>query len=513
MASKEDTRKKVTEVEKKKRNNPFMWIMSVVLLVVVVIAFVAAPIVGNASASGGLIFGSYDGHEIEYVRDGYLDKQVLYFDSMYKSSQQNLGSTEFLQYSVWKSAFDATVFHTALVAEAENAGFYTSEDQLDRILVTQGPYNDAEGRFDQEKYENTSNRQRDIIRRQMKENLYHQEALTTLTSSVIGSGEIDFLKDLVSTEKRFEIAAFRYSDFPDTEVKAFAEENSDLFRSAELSRITVKSGEKEAESLHEQLSQDPTRFTELAQTYSKDPYAEKGGVLGERRYFEMKNTISDSQALEALFSLEEGEISPVIEENDSWIIFRMDGKVAAANLARQETLDTVRTYMQNFEAGVIEDYLTSRAAAIMTEAEERGLSAAADSAGAALYTTGFAPVMYGVPSLSYGGQTMPVFNTLRIAEAPQLLSGAAFNDYFLESVASLKEDQISDPLVMNKAVILVRLDAVREAPEETLANADMMLEYAAGQWQSQQLKENVRNSDKFSDNFNTAFARLFASGE
>jgi len=106
-----------------------------IVLILIAISFVFAPAIGaiaGGSTSNGLSFGSYDGEDIVYAQDSYLYDMYQQIGSQYDTSST---SGDMALYNIWKSAFDSTVYHTAITKMAESVGYKTTEEAVNNAII------------------------------------------------------------------------------------------------------------------------------------------------------------------------------------------------------------------------------------------------------------------------------------------------------------------------------------------------------------------------------------------
>lgn len=498
----------VESIVKKRSNNPVMWVVSIIILVVIIVTFIGAPLAGKASSSNNLVFGSYDGEEIIYNEGSYFSDQVNSIAENYRDSMTD-DNAIFIQYQVWRSAFDNTLFRIAAIKECKNSGVIVSDSAVDEAIVLYGPYMEN-GEFSDNLYAQSSNTEKKFIRDRFEEDLYYSKFLTDINGNSINLNEAKFLKDIATIEKRFRYSVFPFTAFPDDNVAEYGSDNADLFRSIVISKITISSGKKDAEQIYSKLEEAPGMFTELAKTQSNDPYADKGGEMGSKYYYELKNLINDGTALDEVFALGAGEISSIVESDESWVIYRCDSPAAYLNMTIESDLLTVKNYMETYAKGVIEDYLIEKAENFADFARSEGFTEAAAATSLSIFETNAFPVIYGNPSISYYGQTISVYTQPESTEDSSL-SGVTSNEYFLKTINKLGIDQISEALILNDNVIVLQLLENTEKDIEELSSVDSIVNYAAQNWQGQQYEEFVSQSDKVVDNFGKVFSRVFAS--
>ncbi|MDC7227055.1 MAG: SurA N-terminal domain-containing protein [Spirochaetales bacterium] len=494
-------------LEKKRKSNPVMWVISIVILVVIIVTFIGAPLASNNSSSGNMVFGSYDGEEIVYYDGSFFSDQVNSIADNYRD-QMTDANAYFIQFQVWRSAFDNTVYRTAAIKELKNSGVIVSSNSVDEAIVLYGPYMEN-GEFSENLYAQSSNTEKKYIRDRFEEDLYYSRFASDINSNPINLNEEKFLQEIASVEKTFRYTAFPFSSFPDDKVAEYGSENADLFRSIVLSKITVKSSEKDAEQIYEKLQDAPGMFTELAKTQSSDPYADKGGEMGSRYYYEMKNIINNDEALDEVFSLSTGEMSRIIEDDGSWVIYRCDKSPEYADMTLASDIAVVKDYMELYAKGVIEDYLVEEAENFAEFARSEGFTEAAADSALNVHNTNAFPIIYGNPSVYYYNQNIPVYTQPSVADDDSL-NGASSNEYFLKTIDNLAMDEISEALILNDNVVIMQLVDSSEKSTDELQSVGGLISYAAQNWLGSQFEEFIYQSDKFEDNFAEVFSQIFS---
>ena len=495
-------------LEKKRKSNPMMWVISIVILVVIVVTFVGAPVAGKISSNGSMVFGSYDGEEIKYYDGSYFSDQVNSIADNYRDSI-NDQNAQFIQYQVWRTAFNNAVYRTAAIKELKNSGVRISGKAVDEAIVLYGPYMEN-GEFSENLYQQSSNTEKKYVRNRFEEDLYFSRFTTDMYQSAMSEKEADFFKEIGTVEKKFRYTVFPFSDFPEDKVIEYGTQNADLFRSVIISKITVNSGAGDAEQIFNKLADDPGMFTELARTQSTDPYADKGGEMGSRYYYELKSLINDDKALDEIFALGQGEISNVIEGEDTWVIYRCDRPSEYADLSLESETETVKNYMERYAKGVIEDFLVAQADNFGEFARTEGFMEAAEASDFEVYETSYFPVVYGNPSVYYYNQNIPIYSQPE-SENDDSLAGAANNEFFLKSINQLESDSISEALILEDRVLVMQLVDESVKPASELESIPSFVTYAAQNWIGSQHQDFVFASDKFVDNFSRVFSNIFTS--
>ncbi|MBN2049496.1 MAG: peptidylprolyl isomerase [Spirochaetales bacterium] len=520
MGSRENRRRKsklaednIRSVEKKKSSNKLMWFGSLILLVLIVVTFIGAPLLTQFSSSERIIFGTYKGKSIEYKAGNYFSKQRDYLADQIQDSERDYENIEWQIYQIWKEAYDRTVLHTALLELSESSEMLITDEQLDRMIVEQGPYL-VDGEFSERLYNNTSNAEKQTNRSFMLESVKADLVRQDLLTPVISDAEADFIKSMASVERKFRFITFPFSEFPKDRIAAYGEENRDLFRKISLSRITIKSDKKAAETVYQQLQQDPLLFGDLARSHSEDAYAEKGGEMGSIRYYSALSMFSESSDVDYIFDLQPGEVSKIIEGPSGFMIYRCDIAAGYADLTSELEIQEVRNYMERFERGIIEDYFLQAGEDFLSEAETNGFESAALLRGKLYKETDYFPVNYGNLAFQFYGTAYPVFQSITVnGEINQLFQSAARDLFFLSAIHSLNEGEYSEPLILDDNIVIMECTGVKTVPDEELEMLTMVYPAAVQYWYDQDFTRLVFQSEDFEDNFNQEFTRIFLSQE
>jgi hypothetical protein len=506
MPSREIRRRKKkdqVEIEKtlpaeRRRRHPLLYVGSIVLLVIIVIAFVGGPLVGRIGAGGPLVFGSYGGEEIQYVQGNYLARQVdILSDQLEDSGSQNY---EWQAYQVWKGAYDRAVIRTAILQEAEKAGLYISDNSLDALLLTTGPYMEN-GVFSETRYRNTANsdrfRYRQLYREEMTQQLYIEDIHH---HGFFSSAGAEFIKEMASDERSFNYVLFNYEEYPVSEVAAYADENASTFRKMKISRITIKSSLEEAETIRQQILDGVATFEDQARNFSADSFAEEGGDMGWQEYNALVTDFNNSSDLDAIFALNKAEVSDVYDTGFGWVFVRADESAVNPDLEDPEVIDSVRSYMERFERGLVEDYLLGNAESFAAQAKSATFEEAAGVFGVEAKKSASFPINYG--NSFFLGQ-------IQGAEGSEDLSGSAYDATFLTMLFSLDDNEISDPIVLNESVGVFQLAERTPLLEEDIAYLADYYPYVAEQNIEQDHNAFILASDEFDDNFTAVFSEAF----
>ena len=125
----------------------------------------------------------------------------------------------------------------------------------------------------------------------------------------------------------------------DEEVARSYDERRAEFRrpqAVDVSQILLEERE-EAEKIRRELAQHPDRFEILARNRSVGPEASRGGYLGTFSRGELPPTFEDE-----IFGASKGDVTPVVQTDFGFHIFRINLVSKPRDLTLKETSDTIR---------------------------------------------------------------------------------------------------------------------------------------------------------------------------
>jgi hypothetical protein len=226
--------------------------------------------------------------------------------------------------------------------------------------------------------------------------------------------------------------------------------------------------------------------------------------MGWRYFYELAGFGRSDDDIRELFSLAPGDTSRVIEgpavadQAQSYSIFRCDETVRLPDFAKPDTLATVRLYMNMVERGQIEDYMEERAGAFRTKAQGSSFLSAALSSAKQVKETGFFPVNYGdSPFLK------------RVAQNNAELAAASYRDAFFSTAFSLKPEEVSEPVILQDAIIVMQLLEEKQPAGEETSVLDFYLPNIIRSYQEESLQSFIFNPVDLKDNFDQTFRRVY----
>ncbi len=505
MASREARRQKAKKgeavsetIEKKRELHPFLYVFSVIVLVVIVVTFVGSPVAGRIGGGGSIVFGTYEGKEISYQPGNYFAQQLESFSERARQSGQTDDPAAQAQ-AIWYQAYQQAVLHTAILVETQKAGLQISEDKIDEALLSNPRYLDDNGKFSEELFRKIPMAERVQTRKLTRDQLLrYQFELDVFTGMKTGEREKSFLFSMVNTQRSFEFISFSFSSYPADEILKYAQANKPNFRKAKVSRIVIKSGEREAKEIGKKLADKTSSFEELAKTHSKDGYASVGGDMGWRYAYDLEGDFDKPEQVSEVFALKAGEVSGVLKGPFGWLIYRMDADPLEPDFSDPSTFNAAKDFVMKYQRGKVEDYFMEKAGKASRRAAEIGFPAAAKEAGAAVFKTDFFPINL---------QNVFIMTPLKGIPESATPASAPYSQEFFIRAFSLGKDAVSPPVVLDDQIVVLKLLAERQLPAATAAIMPDFQRYLANQSLQTDLQSQLMDPEKLKDNFAETFSR------
>jgi hypothetical protein len=498
MASKEKKNqsfeKPESEMLRRFKAHPFLFIGSFLVLILVVVTFVAPSSLGRMGSGGSgqdLTFGYYDKVPINYVPGNFFSERV---EQNRQNSEYEDTYGNFMQ---WRRSFEETVLHTAMLREMGKAGYSVPAKTVDREVARLFQEN---GRFSSALYRQMDENRRLTLWRQEQDRIVKNRYLNDVFGLLKPSAEGEFIGSMAALQRAFEVAVFDVDSYPDEEYEAYLSDNRELFGTIHLSMITVSSNEKEAQQILASIKDDETTFEDAARAHSKDMYADRGGDMGIKAVHELNVEIPDEAAREKALALGKGDYSDVMKTDAGWVFFRAEEAVQAAVDTDPAVMDRVRSYVRNFQRGRMEDWAIDTANAFIAQANEIGFENAVSERELETRTFGPVPVNYG---------DIGFFTTLSSQQVSEI-SGAATDEIFWKTAFSTPVNTPSQPVVRGNNVLVLLPTEETEAEAETLEGITTTFEsYWLDYISEQSLQTFILHNPKLEDKFFDMYFKIF----
>lgn len=440
--------------------NPFVYGGTLVFLVLVIVAFVFFPTSAGAGGSGALTFGTYAGKPIAYTQGSYMVNQYQALSEANPATDSSDLANQLRNYQLYRAAFESAVVHEGILDSIAKAGIVVPDEIVDEAMAKL-PQFQENGVFSARIYRDTSSSQRLELRSQIRDQYLTQSYTNAVYSVRPSSKETAFVAAMAKDTRTVEYAVFPLSAYPDSEVLAWAQANSGLFRRLKLSRITMAK-EADLAALAKQIS-GGLAFADAAKKSSTDAWAAQGGDLGLRFFHELQADLSDKAEADKVAALKKGDVSaPLKTSSGSYAIFRLEEEIQDPVFTDPAVLADARSWMQQTERGKIEDWSLARAKTFAAlPAADFDVNARKE--GVATKTVGPFALDYGNLTLNLYGQNAPLFSSIPTSGNPEL-AAASTSDRFLLAAFGLAPGAVSEPLVLGDNVLVVK---VKEAGSST----------------------------------------------
>jgi len=476
------------------KTHPLLFIGTFLVLILIIVAFVLVPaIVPEYSRRNevDLTFGYYDKIPITYVPGNYF---AQYYEMVAQYRQQNMDNENYVYigYQNWREAYEAAVIHTAILQEMKKAGYTPSVKKVDRE-VAKLPQFQENGRFSPALYRRMDSNARLSLWRQVQEEITDNHFRSDVTGLLKPSAEAEFIGKMDARQRSFRMTAFNVDDYPEEEYEAFAREQPNLFRSVRLSMITVSSNEREARQVLDSIKNGETTFEDAARAHSKDVYADRGGDMGIKMFYELlKVDIVDEETCNNVISLAKGDYSNVIKTAAGWFFFRCEDAAQEADLSDPAVMEKVKSYLRNYERGRMENWAIEKANDFIALVKENGFDEALSLRGLSSKSFGPVPVNYG---------NVEIITKLQTQSVPEL-AGSEENENFWKAAFSTPVGNPSQWVVQRNNVLVLFPDEeieVEASKTEDIVSAYSMywLDYIIGQSMQQFFMKSPKMEDKF----------------
>jgi hypothetical protein len=521
-----DEKKNPNVVKFKQQSNlskTLMWVGSVIVLVFAAITFVFVPGIARGLGGGNEapVFGSYARKPISQTAEPYFQRML----QQYSEYSRQSGSSSDQTYSIFQNAFNATVIHLAYSKAVTDSGYIVPSKKIDRELIPY--YYDDAGVYSLKLFNDTPESRKIALRKNVAENLidrrYYDDVFGTGSETIDGyqlygrkssSKEDSFFKKMGAVERSFELAAFAISNYPVSEAEKYGRENPDLFKKYNLSVIT-SSTEDGAKKIKAQIDRGEVVFDDAVSEFSVKYYSGDDGKLTSSYQYQITNIVTSDDALASITALNVGDVSDVIATVNGFSIFRSDGAPVSADFSDAKIQSDIKNYMTMNVKGRIEDYYINIARDFSVAAARDGFDAACEAFGISKVDVSSFPMNYG------NSEILGLVPSSSVAE----LSGAESNENFLRTAFSIRQNEISTPLVLGNNVVVLRLveetnklEAVADESDETDENGAQIVtgagsfsleQYYISQFDQMAAQRAVMKDKRLKNDFMTVFFKYY----
>jgi parvulin-like peptidyl-prolyl isomerase len=478
-------------VAKKKGGITLTQIVTYVILGLLAIVLVVGvfPSFGSQGNSSSIKFGAYNGKDIEFSYGNYFYRQYQ------TQAQQNSGSGEMAAYQIWRSAFESTVFHTAVSEMAKKVGIRVVGETLNKAIIDSGAYN-KDGKFDVATYERASIESKNQLKTQFEDNLPVQMVMEDVTSVLSASDELAYIQEIGDTARSFSYVVFDSSVYPDELAQQYARANPADFTMIDVSIVTADTLEL-AQQLRDSIAAGEAAFEDVAQSNSIDAFAVDGGRAGVKYLYELESSFANPEEVNILFSSQKGALTEVFEATVGAVFFRVEQEPFLPDFTDSEVITDVKSYIGNYNPELISSYVEQEAQVFASSASTtEDFAQAAENAGLSVVDVEATPVNVGESNYLIGFSYTDSLGYLRRLSS---------DTEMLKSLYTIPVGSVSDPLGGEGVYIVARVNEESGMDEEMREYLSLIYPYMTQSQSQQDLVQSIFTSEKFEDNFLIAF--------
>lgn len=453
---------------------------SVVILVLAVIAFVLAPMITDRNSASPLVLGKWGRIHIDNGPSSPFINQYRFLHN-YADSQkmipENPQSREFFEHQILDISLKGAIIQTAMEDEVSRAGYKVPAFKVNKELINY--YLDETGAYSNLKYNETPETQKVEYRKAIEKEL----TINRYIEDVFGSGknyglktsskETEFVSQMTKKERSFQFVTFDSTMYPLVEIKKYGEEHSELFTAYNFSMLTYNT-EEEAKKTLASLKKEEVKFDDAVILNTSKTLTDETGKLTANYRTDINRYFPDNENLKLILELKPQELSSVVRlHNGMFAIVRCDADPLPPDFSSETLLDSIRTYINKNEKGLIEDYLIESAKKFAETATTQPFDKAVENFTdfhLNLETTNSFSINYGNASIL---QPLP---------SNMFINSVKENEVFFKKAFSLKADEISEPILAGSNVVVLKLNEEKDADQYTLDNTKTGYENQAGSW-------------------------------
>ena len=475
---------------------------SLIILLICALCFVVLPALeGRASRqqNGNTpVFGKYNGKEIKYEQGSDFAEYVSQYAQMYQMYGQQLDQSN--RFQIYQQAFNATIMKYAYAEAFKKSGYVVPTSAINREMI---PYfSDENGNYSSKLYKQTPDETKLEMKNTLESRLFSNRFnydnfgsskeifnLDALYGLKVSKAEQDFFTSLNEEMRGFDVAVFSMSDFPLEEKLKYARENADKFNLYNMQVITV-ADKSAANTVSKRLANNELTFEDAVSQYSDKNYSNSEGKLTNAYKYQIENIIENKDDISSVTELEKDAVSPIVKTVIGYSIFKRTEDITKPDFNNATIQSVVSSYIANYETSIIEDYFTSKANDFISLADNYSFAIAGARTGAKVSSIKPFPVNYG---------SVNILNSFDAGDSG--LSTADSNENFLKKAFALKFNEISEPVVVDNNVVVIKYTTSEKA-ENYVAEVNTSL---LSSYDEDSANEAIMGSDKIENNFINVF--------
>lgn len=436
-----------------------------VIFILAAVTFVFIPAMTGGYGEGAFTIGKWgtivinnaDGSEFtnnyRYLI-GYAEQQKMMPDA-------NGGQKYFFDKTA-EIAFKVSAIETAMYAEAADAGYMPPDFLINKELIKY--YFDSNGIYSDLRYQETPENQKAANLEAVKKFF----CKTRYIADVFGdenkggglkssSKELEYIKDMSQKERSFKYVAFNSDFFPKEEIIKYGRDHENNFYIHNFSML-IYENEDEAAKILTSLQKGSMTFEEAVSANKEDNLTEEDGKLKKAERSDINFLFPDNSDLEKIILLKPLELAPVVKTvYGTYAIVRCNAEPTKPDFESDSVIEKVFSEIKRTDYKIIEDYLVKHAEEFCIDARKESIEDAAKKFNIDIITSHSFALNYGSVNLfaAISPQKDPAFAT------------ANKNEDFLKKAFTLKDKEISSPLLLDGNVVVMLLNEEKESDKYT----------------------------------------------
>ena len=477
------------------KKNTVYTLGSLIILLICAFCFVILPAFeGKTGRQQGdaPVFGKYNGKEIKYVQDSDFSNFVSQYGQMYQMYGQQLDQTAY--YQIFNQAFNATVMSYAYSDYVEQSGYKVPQTAINREIL---PYfEDENGNYSSKAYRSTSDETKIKLQKAAESRLMANRFsddnfgsstdrvdITELYGLKNSNGEKKFIAEMNKEQRGFKIAIFPKSDYPLEKQIEYGKQNSAKFNKYDISVITVED-KSTAETVLKRINNSEITFDDAISEYSDKNYSSTDGKLTNSYQYQIENILENKEDLAVITDLATDAVSGIIQTSTGFSIFKKNAAVVKPDFDTDDIQRTVSSYLNAYEANLIEDYFAEKANEFVKEAKASDFTSAAEKLNVKTSEVSQFPLNYG---------NVNVLNS--IDTSVEGMSNAESNETLLAKAFAIKLNEYTEPVVLNNNIVVLQYTKEGSSSDDDV-NVSMLASY-----DQTSANDAIMHSDKLQNDF------------
>lgn len=490
-----------------KKGALFTTIGSVIILVISFIAFILpSSFSGFVDENSKESFGKYKSREVKYEKDSVFVANLQSSFQEYSSKNGNQEPSFQGYYDIYYSAFEETIKMYAFEDAVNKSGYKVPEEKVNRQLRTL--FTNPDGTFNNAMYQQADQNDIGEYKKQMLKaevsERYDSDLFGSKTELISGirlygmkesEAELSFIEAMDLDKRAFNMIALKKSDFPEEEILKFANSNKNKFVKYNMSIVTFAE-KNDANKASKQIAEGKKSFEEIASESQETRYKDSEGKLTYPYYYQysLENIFNNKEDIDTIAKLADNEVSTVIELSNGYAILKKNAASENPDFADVNLFRDVTNYINSYETNLVEDYFINIANNFINTAKASDFDAACEKLN---LTKTEVPEF----AMNYGGHT---FTTSVNSSLPGL-KFADTNEDFLKTAFTLKENELSKPMVMRDDmstgyVIVIQYKQTQKA-EDSDYDLKPIIAYQISEFDKVSAKKNIMKSKFVTDTF------------